>query len=381
MTNRLRRRSPRFEFLCGALTFSTLTVGCGETGEFVDNDENVIEVAQGLTTVVLRGGVPGVTMEDTYITQASLAQTAGNTDRFYVNTNSSGARNVVGLVSWDLSSIPQGSTIFSATLKITTNQANGQAPEVHRVTKAWTEAAATWSSMSKGYDSEIIAQFPAFVATGNYVSKTQEITPLVQKWVSGDYPNDGLALLGAATPNLQASFYSSEVSVAAYAPELTIIFEPPFCYGKPNGTMCDDNDRCTQADTCQSGQCVGSNPVVCPSNTPCAANACNSATGTCSATALPDGSACNDGNLCTQSSRCFSGTCIGENPIRCDALDPCSSGSVCQPATGTCTAGTPLSADVQTGLSYRWTFDEASGAAVDMVAGANGDLTAFLSRT
>lgn len=381
MINQLRRTSPGLEFLFGALAFSTLTVGCGESGELPDNNENVVEVAQGLTTVVLRAGAPGVTMEDTYITQTSLTQTAGNADQLYVNTNVSGSRNVVGLLAWDLSSIPHGSTISAATLKITTNQSKGQAPEVHRVTRAWTAATATWNSMGNGYDPEIIAQFSPFTATSRYESKTQDITSLVQDWVSGDYPNNGLALVGAPTPNLQGAFYSSEVNVAAYAPELTVIFEPPFCFGKTNGTVCNDNDSCTQTDTCQTGQCVGSNPVVCASNTPCSANACNSATGTCSATALPDGSACNDGNLCTQSSRCFSGLCIGENPISCQGLDPCTSGSVCQPATGNCTGGTPITPDVQTGLTYRWTFNEPSGTTVDVVSAANGNPSTYLSRT
>lgn len=373
--------------LFSAMAYSTLLFGCGGVDDTVHKDtraeseggENVAESAQGLIKV-LRGGQPGVTMEDTGLLQASPNANQGNTDRFYVGMSGTSQAGI-GLLKWDLSSIPQGSTISSAILKITTYSAfGGVAPEVHRATRAWTEANATWNSMSTGYDPAIVAQFAPLSVVGSYVSATKDIAPLVQGWVSGTYANDGLALVGAPVPGRQGAFYSSEVSDPNFAPELTITYDLPFCVGKMDGTMCNDGNACTQADTCVAGVCVGSNPVVCPSMMPCQANACNPATGTCSATPLPNGTACNDGNLCTPTSSCQGGMCIGSSTIPCPPPDACHLPGVCQPATGTCSLGASIAADTLTGLANHWKFDEASGLALNSVGTATGVLNASATR-
>src|SRR5262249_9545463 len=106
---------------------------------------------------------------------------------------------------------------------------------------------------------------------------------------------------------------------------------------RPNGTVCDDGDACTQTDTCRAGVCRGRNPVVCTVLDQCHdAGICDSATGICSNPDKADGSACADGDACTQTDTCQAGICTGTNPVVCAAPDQCHDAGVCDPASGTC---------------------------------------------
>ncbi len=49
-----------------------------------------------------------------------------------------------------------------------------------------------------------------------------------------------------------------------------------------------------------------------------------------------DGDPCEDGNACTQTDRCLGGTCVGSDPVTCEAKDECHGVGVCATATGQC---------------------------------------------
>ncbi len=106
---------------------------------------------------------------------------------------------------------------------------------------------------------------------------------------------------------------------------------------KPDNSLCDDGDACTQSDSCQAGSCVGSNPKTCTALDQChEAGTCDPKSGVCSDPAKTDGSTCDDGNACTQSDSCQTGACVGANPKACAALDQCHVAGVCDPGTGIC---------------------------------------------
>jgi hypothetical protein len=106
---------------------------------------------------------------------------------------------------------------------------------------------------------------------------------------------------------------------------------------KPDATECDDGDLCSQIDTCQSGQCVGSNPVTCIALDQCHdVGTCDSSNGQCSNPSKPDTTNCDDGSLCTQTDTCQSGQCVGSNPVICNALSQCHDVGTCDGATGQC---------------------------------------------
>jgi len=106
---------------------------------------------------------------------------------------------------------------------------------------------------------------------------------------------------------------------------------------KPDGTTCNDANACTQTDACQAGTCTGANPVTCTALDQChEVGTCDVATGVCSNPNKPDGTVCNDANACTQTDACQAGACTGANPVTCTAQDQCHDIGVCDPASGTC---------------------------------------------
>ncbi|MDP1921239.1 MAG: hypothetical protein Q8L14_33670 [Myxococcales bacterium] len=103
---------------------------------------------------------------------------------------------------------------------------------------------------------------------------------------------------------------------------------------------CDDADACTTNDRCTAGACRGT-AVGCSSPPSCFAGpgTCNPSTGQCTYAGADAGTLCNDNNLCTQGDRCVdAGVCLGFP--RCSFVDnPCLTG-VCNPTTGVCGTGT-----------------------------------------
>jgi len=67
------------------------------------------------------------------------------------------------------------------------------------------------------------------------------------------------------------------------------------CLGKPDGTECDDENRCTQGDACQAGACVSGSETICLAQDQChLPGTCSPITGACSNPRRPDGPTCHD---------------------------------------------------------------------------------------
>jgi hypothetical protein len=118
---------------------------------------------------------------------------------------------------------------------------------------------------------------------------------------------------------------------------------------EPDGTICEDNNPCTEGRTCQAGTCgkpivcndndlctadrcepsTGAclfKPIVCLDANPCTRDSCDPRNGACLFTPTP-GATCNDGNLCTQSETCVSDTATGG--IVCRGQPKCADGNLC----------------------------------------------------
>lgn len=106
---------------------------------------------------------------------------------------------------------------------------------------------------------------------------------------------------------------------------------------KPEGSACDDGNLCTMSDTCMAGVCTAGAAVKCNALDFChSAGTCDPATGACSNPAQPDGTACDDLNRCTLKDMCTAGICSAGSPVQCVALDDCHDVGTCAPMTGDC---------------------------------------------
>jgi len=151
------------------------------------------------------------------------------------------------LIEFDLSSIPPGATITSATLLLLTTATggnpSGQYIRVCRITRSWVEGSdsvdgATWYTYdgsnpwtTSGGDYESDGVVTMWINYPNWMSLT--VTDIVQGWVSGTYPNYGFLVKwdSESGEGRGIGFGSREGSLGfppeIYAPRLEVTYTPP----------------------------------------------------------------------------------------------------------------------------------------------------------
>ncbi|MFC2058153.1 DNRLRE domain-containing protein [Chloroflexota bacterium] len=136
------------------------------------------------------------------------------------------------LLKFDLSSIPQGSTITSAELGALLvaywkepEEPTGPTIQItsHRLTSDWGESTVTWNTapaLAESYGS-------ASVGMGEEGADYYwDVTSLVQSWVDGTYANYGLMLKGPDTGSIDMKAFVSREQVG-FEPALFVQYQPP----------------------------------------------------------------------------------------------------------------------------------------------------------
>src|SRR4051812_45077940 len=109
--------------------------------------------------------------------------------------------------------------------------------------------------------------------------------------------------------------------------------------GVPCSTSADciDANLCNGTEACVLGFCQAGTPLSCADGDPCTADICTPATGACSSSPLPDGSACQDEDRC-DGQLCLQGVCTAGTPVVCqEDGNPCTI-DACNHQTGLCTS-------------------------------------------
>lgn len=159
-----------------------------------------------------------------WLEAGNLAIKVGYEDRV-----SEGQGIVRGLLRFNLSSIPAGSTINVATLRLHYTywrDYSGYYRRVtaYRVTDPWMEDTVTWNSRP-GYGEA--CGFVDLVAGGqsDFHYYDWDVTSLVQAWVNRTYNNHGIMLRGDETLGIRA--FGSWETGDEYTPQLIVDFAPP----------------------------------------------------------------------------------------------------------------------------------------------------------
>jgi hypothetical protein len=187
----------------------------------------------GQNLVVLQQGVLGYNgTADTYITAWTPAGNFANQASLMVKNDGV----YVGLIRFDLQSVPVGATINQATLRLYAYNRDAMLPtdmEVYALLRPWVDAEANWTrpfigdawgtagANLPGVDRESLpaASRSVFSLSTWY---TFDITQLVRTWVANPQSNYGLVVRGAGTASVIYTFATANYPVFSYRPQLSI---------------------------------------------------------------------------------------------------------------------------------------------------------------
>jgi sugar lactone lactonase YvrE len=146
------------------------------------------------TCVTLRTDL-GDSVQNQTILASMPSTNLGTYDQMQAGTSHGSAQ--YALLQFDLGSIPSNAAVTSAQVKL--REAGSTAPgtpvRVHRITAAWSEPTVTYQSFGNAFDPTVEATFPS--GNGTSLDTFALPTDLVQAWVAGTTPNDGILLESA----------------------------------------------------------------------------------------------------------------------------------------------------------------------------------------
>jgi hypothetical protein len=158
----------------------------------------------------------GANVADAYIAGHEPAASHGERDYLLVGFEAA------SLLRFDLSSVPSTARVTSAFLRL--HDQSGSTPAglvAHRVTAPWTEDDATWLTCGGAFE-----QAAEAVHEGDVEGAVSfEVTDLVQMWIDGAVPNDGM-LIAPAGP-ARTKLASSENKDVDRRPRLEVCFAVP----------------------------------------------------------------------------------------------------------------------------------------------------------
>lgn len=207
-------RGSRHLLIASLAAASGATLGaCSGTPDAID--ERLGEAEQAATVCVTFQRSVGSTVKDTYLYEASPTNHPGTDPDMYAGVYSTSRQ--YGLLQFDVSSIPAGTTITSADITLTLGSSTADTVRFHKVTSPWTESAASWSTHGTAWNSTVEGTFTA----GIYGARTFSATGIVQSWVTAPTTNNGM--LFESTTN-RTQMKTSEAT-ADRQPKLVVCYD------------------------------------------------------------------------------------------------------------------------------------------------------------
>ncbi len=173
---------------------------------------------------------PGTEGTDAEIWDQSPNNNYGDAAETWVSSASNDTTR--SLLRFNMGGIPADAKILEATLSLHHQSGFGadQPVSAHRIRNPWSEDSVTWNRRKTGtnwdtaggdFDNTAVATTPVGPVNQRY---EWHITPLVQGWVDGSYPNYGVALIAAIDGMAGERFYTSDHSDPSKRPGLTITY-------------------------------------------------------------------------------------------------------------------------------------------------------------
>jgi N-acetylneuraminic acid mutarotase len=211
---------------CGSdILFNLTEKTCTEKNQAGNNEYGIFSTTIGQ----FGSGVPTdlviqPSTADSYVYQQTATTNYGTGTLMYAQARTGQARR--SLVQFDISSIPSGSTINSATLELYATAVSGsQTLNVHRITGTWTETGVTWNTMPT-----LTSTADASIAGGTGAGwRIWDVLPVVQGWANGTNTNYGFIVKCNLETGLTAityTFATKEYATTSLRPILRINYTP-----------------------------------------------------------------------------------------------------------------------------------------------------------
>jgi len=165
---------------------------------------------------------------DTHFSQQNPDANFGAADLITVDgqdVNGNPATEMRGLIKWNLSQIPAGSVLQSASITLhIVNHSGGQLYTLHKATKDWNEDSATWNSLGGDFDSASSGIMSSNTLGTNSALLNAQGISVLQGWLDNPDSNFGFMITAESGSTNGFEFKSSNSSIK---PKLEITFTPP----------------------------------------------------------------------------------------------------------------------------------------------------------
>jgi hypothetical protein len=185
-----------------------------------------------LAAAVLTGSF----LKDAEIRSNAATTNYGNSSRVGV----AGAPDQAAIFSFDVSKVPAGSTVTSASITLNVTDPSSQSYELYQMLRPWTESAVTWNytypkdnwgspGMNGQYDrgKTALGTVTATAAGTVTINLNAAGIAVVQGWVNNPNSNHGLALLDYGATSDRLEFRSSEDATTSLRPSFRVNYNTP----------------------------------------------------------------------------------------------------------------------------------------------------------
>lgn len=247
----------------GMVLAAFATIGATSCGT-AEQDDRVQQVHEGLSTPVTvsfrNGALPTsgyAGTEDGTIRQAAPTTSYGSATTCEADGDDGGGVDKSCLIQWDVSAIPAGSTVQSASLTVRITDSSSNTYNLYALARSWVESELTWQNASNASPWETAGaqgasdRGPVVGSITGSGTKTVQLNTagiaMVQSWVDGG-TNAGFIIASPTNTN-GLDIASSERSNVSQRPQLNVTYLPPATSSNGSGGATSDTTSATSDTT------------------------------------------------------------------------------------------------------------------------------------
>lgn len=225
----------------GTATFTVYDINNNQLDSFSVTRGGATPPPTSITTSFQNGVSPASTYAgttDAYIYENSPTTNYGSAATLLVDGDEPAAssKDVSSILKWDVSNIPAGKTVTSASITVNVVDASTNTYELYEMKRSWSESSVNWNQYASGANwaaagangstdrgTTVLGSIMAS-ATGTYtINLNSSGIALVQSWVNNPSANNGFIITDGANSN-GVDLSSSEASTASQRPRLTVTY-------------------------------------------------------------------------------------------------------------------------------------------------------------